>query len=458
MSYDFDLFCIGAGSGGVRASRMAAKTGAKVAVCEHDRLGGTCVNVGCVPKKLFVYGSHYRHDLHDAKGYGWTIEGASFDWPTLKDNKDKEIARLNRIYGRLLDDAGVTLITGKGKLCGPHEVEVDGQRYTAKHILVGVGSWPTLPDIPGIEHAVTSNELFAWDALPEKVLVVGGGYIGVELTCILFGLGVQVTQAYRGAMFMRGFDNDVRSFLAEQMRHAGIDLNFECDLERIELTGDGKRRVVFKDHDEVEYDAVLFATGRHPRTEGLGLEAAGVKVDDHGAIIVDEHYQTNVPSIYAIGDVINHMTLTPVALAQGMAVVKTLFEDNPSTVDYDNVATAVFSQPPIGSVGLSEQEARERFGAVDIYKSTFTPMKLTMTERKEKTLMKLVVDRESQKVVGAHMVGPDAGEIIQGVAIALKCGATKQQFDATIGIHPTAAEEFVTMRERLPDPEPPPAH
>jgi glutathione reductase (NADPH) len=259
-------------------------------------------------------------------------------------------------------------------------------------------------------------------------------------------------------MFMRGFDNDVRSFLAEQMRHAGIDLNFECDLERIELTGDGKRRVVFKDHDEVEYDAVLFATGRHPRTEGLGLEAAGVKVDDHGAIIVDEHYQTNVPSIYAIGDVINHMTLTPVALAQGMAVVKTLFEDNPSTVDYDNVATAVFSQPPIGSVGLSEQEARERFGAVDIYKSTFTPMKLTMTERKEKTLMKLVVDRESQKVVGAHMVGPDAGEIIQGVAIALKCGATKQQFDATIGIHPTAAEEFVTMRERLPDPEPPPAH
>jgi len=457
--YDYDLFVIGAGSGGVRASRMSAKAGARVAICEPGRLGGTCVNVGCVPKKLFVYGAHFAEDFDDAAGYGWTLGERRFDWASLVDAKDREIGRLNRLYGHLLANAGVELIEGRGRITSPHTVEVNGREYSARYILIGTGSTPTIPEIPGAELGVTSNEFFHWPELPKRIVVVGGGYIGVELTGILHGLGAKVTQIYRGSMFLRGFDHDVRSFLAEEMRKKGIDLHFETDVELIEKNhrGDGLL-VILRDGEDIECDAVLFATGRHPHTAGLGLDNVGVALDNKGAIIVDEHYRTNVPSIFAIGDVINHITLTPVALAQGMAVTKTLFENNPTTVDYDFIPTAVFSQPNIGTVGFIESEARAKFGEVDIYKSSFTPMKHTMSGRKEKTMMKLIVDRKTQRVVGLHMVGPEAGEIVQGFAVAMKCGATKQQFDATVGIHPTAAEEFVTMRERLPDPEPPPHH
>jgi glutathione reductase (NADPH) len=448
--YDYDLFTIGAGSGGVRASRFSAGFGARVAVAEERYLGGTCVNVGCIPKKLFAYASHFSEDFEDAAGYGWTVGERRFDWPTLVENKDREISRLNGIYDRMLKAAGVEIFESRARIVDPHTVEVDGKTVTAGHILVATGGWPVVPDIPGKEFAITSNEAFYLDKLPEKIVIVGGGYIAVEFAGIFNGLGVEVTQLYRGPHFLRGFDDDVRHFLADEMRKKGIDLRFNQNVASIKPAEQGFAAVL-ENGEAVSADTVMYCTGRAPLSQNLGLEEAGVEMDPNGAVKVDDHFRTSVPSIFAIGDVIDRMQLTPVALEEGMAVANTLFNGKTQTVDYDNIATAVFSQPNIGTVGLTEAEARERHGRVLIFTSDFKALKHTLTGSDERTFMKLIVDRESDRVLGCHMVGPDAGEIVQGIAIALKCGATKAQFDATIGIHPTAAEEFVTMREPVPD-------
>ena len=451
--YDFDLFTIGAGSGGVRASRVAASLGARVAVAEDTYLGGTCVNAGCVPKKLFVYASHYREDFEDALAYGWSLgPSRRFDWKTLLENKDGEIQRLNGVYARLLDESGVERIEGRATLRGPHTVAVGEARHTAAHILVAVGSEPSLPRIPGIEHAITSDHAFHLERFPERVVVGGGGYIAVEFAGIFHGMGAEVIQLYRGPLFMRGFDDDVRRVLADEMRKRGIDLRFEKNPTAIERDGAGLR-LRMDDGSTLEADQVLYATGRVPKTRDLGLEEVGVELGQSGAVIVDDHSCSSVPHIYAIGDCTDRLMLTPVAFAEGIAFANTVFAGTPTRPDHSGVPTAVFSQPPIGCVGLTEAEARERCGEIDVYRSSFRPMKHTLTGRDETTLMKLIVERASDRVVGCHMVGPDAGEITQGLAIALKCGATKAQFDATIGIHPTAAEEFVTMREKVPDPE-----
>ena len=448
--YDFDLYVIGAGSGGVRAARISASYGAKVGIAEDRYLGGTCVNVGCVPKKLLVYASHFAEEFEDAAGFGWTVGERKFHWPTLIANKNKEIERLNGIYGRLLANAGVELHKGRATVVDAHTISVNGQTYTAKYILVATGGWPVVPDIPGKEHAITSNEAFFLDDLPERAIVVGGGYIAVEFAGIFHGLGSKVTQLYRGPHFLRGFDNDVRTFLADEMRKKGVDLRFNANIVRIEKKGEAYL-AEFEDGTEVETDLIMYATGRAPNAQGIGLEEAGVELNAKGAIVVDDQFKTSVDSIYAIGDVIDRIALTPVAIAEGMVLAANLFRGESGTMDYADVPTAVFSQPNIGTVGLTEAQARETYGAVDIYTSSFTPMKHTLTGNDEKTFMKLIVDRVSDRVVGFHMVGPDAGETTQGVGIALKCGATKTQFDATVGIHPTAAEEFVTMREKVAD-------
>jgi glutathione reductase (NADPH) len=448
--YDYDLFTIGAGSGGVRASRISATYGARVAVAEERYLGGTCVNVGCVPKKLLVYASHYGEDFEDAEGFGWSVGARDFNWSKLIANKNTEIARLNGIYERMLDNAGVTVFDGTARIVDPHCVSVNGKTYSAKYILVATGGWPVVPDIPGKEHAVTSNEAFFLDELPERVLVVGGGYIAVEFAGIFNGLGSRVTQLYRGVQFLRGFDDDVRDFLATEMRKKGIDLKFNTNIARIERHGD-----VFMAHledgGEIETDLIMYATGRAPNARGIGLEDAGVALDAKGAVVVDDYFKTSVDSIYAIGDVIDRVALTPVAIAEAMVLAGNLFRGESRMADYEDIPTAVFSQPNIGTVGLNEAQAREKYGALDVYTSAFKPMKHTLTGSDEKTFMKLIVDRASDRVVGFHMVGPDAGEMTQGIGVAIKCGATKAQFDATIGIHPTAAEEFVTMREKRPD-------
>lgn len=448
--YDYDLFTIGAGSGGVRAARISATYGAKVGIAEDRYLGGTCVNVGCVPKKLLVYASHYAEEFEDAAGFGWTVGERKFDWSTLIANKDKEISRLNGIYERLLGNAGVELHEGRATVVDPHTVSVNGKTYTAKYILVATGGWPSVPDIPGKEHAITSNEAFFLDDLPKRVIVVGGGYIAVEFAGIFNGLGSQVTQLYRGPHFLRGFDDDVRHFLADEMRKKGVDLQFNTNIARIEKRGD-VLLAEMEDGSEMEADVIMYATGRDPNARGIGLEDAGVELNKKGAVVVDDYFKTSVDSIYAIGDVIDRIALTPVAIAEGMVLADNLFRGGSGTMDYADVPTAVFSQPNIGTVGLTEAQAREKYGAVDIYASSFKPMKHTLTGSDEKTFMKLIVDRASDRVVGFHMVGPDAGETTQGLGIAFKCGATKAQFDATVGIHPTAAEEFVTMREKVPD-------
>ncbi|MGF6593763.1 glutathione-disulfide reductase [Pseudomonas vranovensis] len=447
MTYDFDLFVIGAGSGGVRAARFAAGFGAKVAVAESRYLGGTCVNVGCVPKKLLVYGAHFADDFEQAAGFGWSLEDAQFDWGQLIANKNREIERLNGIYRNLLVNSGVTLLEGHAKLTGAHEVEVDGQRYSAEHILIATGGWPQIPDIPGKELAISSNEAFYLKDLPKRVLVVGGGYIAVEFAGIFQGLGAKTSLLYRGDLFLRGFDASVREHLKEELEKRGMDLQFNSDIQRIERQDDGSLKATLKDGRELVADCVFYATGRRPMLDNLGLENTGVELDPRGFIRVDDLYQTTAPSILAIGDVIGRVQLTPVALAEGMAVARRLFKpEQYRPVDYQNIPTAVFSQPPIGTVGLTEEQALEQGHKVQIFESRFRPMKLTLTEVQEKTLMKLVVDADTDRVLGCHMVGPDAGEIIQGLGIALKAGATKQQFDETIGVHPTAAEEFVTLR------------
>lgn len=441
---DFDLFVIGAGSGGVRAARMAAGFGAKVGLCEERYFGGTCVNVGCVPKKLMVYAAGYPAHAADAAGFGWTFGEGSFDWKTLIQNKDTEIERLQGIYKWLLREC--TIVEGRGRLVDAHTVEVNGQTYTARNILVATGGWPTKPDIPGAEHGISSNEVFHLEEQPEHIVVVGGGYIAVEFAAIFKGLGSRVTQLYRGPLFLRGFDQDVREFLAKEMRKQGVELHFDTNITAIKPLDDGRYECELTWGGPLVADQVFFATGRHPLTNDLGLERAGIETDRKGAIKVDELYRTNIPSIYAVGDVTNRVNLTPVALAEGMSVARRLFAGMDAVVDYDLIPTAVFSRPTIGTVGLSEEAAQAAGHEVTIFKSDFRPMVHTLSGRDERTFMKLVVDKNDDRVLGCHMVGPHAGEIIQGMAVAMRAGATKQIFDTTIGIHPTAAEEFVTMR------------
>ena len=447
MTYDFDLFVIGAGSGGVRAARFSAGYGARVAVAESRYLGGTCVNVGCVPKKLLVYGAQFADEFEHAEGFGWTPGQASFSWPTLIANKNREIERLNGIYRKLLVGSGVTLLEGHARLLDEHSVEVGGKTYSAERILIATGGWPHIPDIPGHEHAINSNQAFFLDELPRRVVVVGGGYIAVEFASIFNGLGAQTSLLYRGELFLRGFDNSLRTHLHEELGKRGLDVQFNTDIARIDKQADGSLQATLKDGRTLEADCIFYATGRRPMLDNLGLENTGVTLDDKGYIEVDDEYQTKAPSILAIGDVIGRVQLTPVALAEGMAVARRLFKpDEYRKVDYRMIPTAVFSLPNIGTVGLSEEQAREAGHQVKIYESRFRPMKLTLTESDERTLMKLVVDADTDRVLGCHMVGPDAGEIVQGLAIALKAGATKQVFDETIGVHPSAAEEFVTLR------------
>jgi len=443
--YDYDLFTIGAGSGGVRASRMAAAYGARVAVAEERRLGGTCVNVGCIPKKLLVYASHYGEDFEDAGAYGWTVGERRFDWATLIANKDREIERLNGIYRRILDEHGVEIFAGRAVIVDPHTVEIAGRRVTAAHILVATGSWPRIPQGPGAELAISSNEIFHLERQPERILIVGGGYIAVEFAGILRGMGSTVTQVYRGPLFLRGFDDDVRTTLAEEMRKKGIDLRFDRTLESIAPSARGLVATL-DDGSRLEVDQVLCAIGRTPLSRNLGLEEAGVRLGRNGEIRVDEYGASSVPSIHAIGDVTDRISLTPVAIHEGMCLAATLFDGRPTFPDHQDVASAVFSQPSIGSVGLTEAQAREQYTAVDVFRTRFRALKHTLTGRDEQTMMKLLVDRGSDRVVGVHMVGPEAAEIIQGMAVAMKCRATKAQLDATIGIHPTLAEELVTMR------------
>jgi len=444
--FDYDLVAIGAGSGGVRACRVSASLGARVAVAEESDLGGTCVNLGCIPKKLFVYASHFRDDFEDAAGFGWSLGDRSFDWPTLVSNKDREIARLNEVYRRLLADAGVDLIEGRARVQDSNTLEIDGRTITAANILIATGSQPSVPDVPGVEFAMTSDQAFHLSELPRHAIVIGGGYIAVEFAGIFHGLDVATTQLYRGPLFLRGFDDDVRNFLASEMRGRGVDLRFEANVASIEKVSGGLRASL-EDGSVLDTDAILYATGRVPRTRGLGLEEAGVALDEKGAVSVDAFSRSSVPSIWAIGDATDRINLTPVAIHEGVCVAKTLFGGVDTKPDHTGVASAVFSQPAIGTIGLNEAAAREAYAEIDVYRSTFRALKHTLTGRDEQAMMKLIVDRASDRIVGLHMVGADAGEIIQGFAVALKCGATKAQFDATIGIHPTSAEEFVTMRD-----------
>ncbi|MDS4009909.1 MAG: glutathione-disulfide reductase [Defluviicoccus sp.] len=444
-AFDFDLFTIGAGSGGVRASRVAAAHGARVAVAENRYLGGTCVNVGCVPKKLLVYAAQYAEAWREAPAFGWSGGTPAFDWQRLIANKNAEIERLNRVYRGLLTDSGVTIIEGRARLIDAHTVAVGERRLTAHHILIATGCWPVVPSFPGAEHVITSNEAFFLDRLPERIVILGGGYIAVEFAGIFHGLGARVTQLYRGPLFLRGFDDDIRHTLAEEMIRAGIDLRFRTNIRALARTADGLA-VTLDDGSTLQADAVMAATGRAPLTADLGLEAAGVTLDGNGAVVVDADQRTSVATIYAVGDCTNRLNLTPVAIREGHALADSLFGPKAARADHEGVPTAVFSQPPAATVGLTEAAARERFADVRIFRTTFRPMKQQMAGGQGRTMMKLVVDAATDRVVGAHMVGADAPEIIQGIAIALKCGATKADFDATVGIHPTAAEEFVTLR------------
>ena len=442
--YDYDLFVVGAGSGGVRAARVASELGARVAIGEMDRMGGTCVNVGCIPKKLFVYGSHFSYDLEDARGYGWTTE-STFDWATLRANKDREIARLNGIYQGLLERAGVDLITGQARLLDPHTVEIDGTRRSAARILIASGGRAIVPDIPGSEHALTSNALFSLEQLPKRMMIVGAGYIALELGSVLGALGVDVTLVHRGEEILRGFDRDLRCHLHDELEAKGMRILLET-----QVTALRKAESAFEaqlDNGEVlETDFPVFAIGREPNVEGLGLEELGIELGHRGGIVVDDDFTSSVPSIHAVGDVTDHIQLTPVALAEGMHFAHHFYGQGKHRIDYMSIPTAVFCQPELATVGLTEAEAWHRCQDVRVYKSVFTPLKLTLSERNEHTIVKLVVDASNDRVIGCHMAGHGAAEIIQGLAVAMKAGATKAQFDATIGIHPTSAEEFVTLR------------
>lgn len=450
-AYDYDLFVIGAGSGGVRASRMAAKYGAKVAIAEEYRVGGTCVIRGCVPKKLFVYASHFAESFEDAAGYGWDVPEASFSWEKLIANKDREIDRLNGIYIRNLKNSGVEIIESRAELKDAHTVHLvqEGRDVTADKILIAVGAWPYLPAIPGIEHAISSNEAFHLETLPKEITVVGGGYIAVEFAGIFNGLGVKTVQLYRGPKILRGFDEDLRDTLQDEMIKKGIDVLTNTDIAEIVKLEGGRLQVILQDGDSYETDCVMYATGRRPKVDGLGLEKAGVILNKAGAIAVDARSKTNIDNIYAVGDVTDRANLTPVAIREGAAFAETVFNDNPQEVDHSIIPTAVFSHPEIGTVGMTEEEACRAHGedGVTIFKSTFKPMLHTLSGRDERTLMKIIVEKKTDKVLGVHMIGPYSGEMIQTVGIAVTMGATKAQFDATIAVHPTAAEELVTMKE-----------
>ena len=449
--FDYDLFTIGAGSGGVAGSRRAATYGAKVAIAESVRVAGTCVLRGCVPKKLLVYGVHFADELEDAAGYGWSIGAHSLDWAKLVQAKDKEIDRLHGIYIKMLKDAGVEIIDGWAEITGPNTVRINGRTIRAKHILIATGGQPEKPAIPGVEHAITSNEALDLKALPKRMVIVGGGYIAVEFAGIFAAAGVEVTEIIRADAILRGFDSDIRSHLTAEMTKRGITIKPGVRIVRIDKAGAGFR-LTSDSGATFDTDLVMYATGRVPNTRGMGLETIGVQLNKRGAVAVDEWQQTTVPGIYAVGDCTDRINLTPVAIAEARAVAETLFNRNPVKMDHGTVPSAVFSQPPVGTVGLSEDAARQ-IAPVDVYRATFRPMKFVLPNRDEKAMMKLVVDRETNKVVGAHMVGPDAPEIIQGLAIGVKAGLTKTQWDHTVAIHPTAAEEFVLMR----DPVKPPA-
>lgn len=450
MSRSVDLFVIGGGSGGVRASRIAAQHGAKVMLAEEYRLGGTCVIRGCVPKKLFVYAGRYAHDLEDMAGYGWQVEGAHFDWPTLIARKDQEIARLEGIYRRNVGAPGVEVADERAVIEGPNTVRLtkSGERIEAKHILIATGARPALgPAIPGCELAITSNEAFHLPELPKRILIQGAGYIAVEFACLFRALGCAVTLVLRGEQILRGFDDDVRTLVAAEMSHSGIDIRSGQTLSAIEKV-DGGKRVSLSDGTSIEVDEVMLAIGRLPNTRDLGLEAIGVQLDKAGAVIVDDEARTSVPSIYAVGDVTNRINLTPIAIREGHAFADTVFGNKPWKVDHSLVATAVFTEPEVGTVGLSEQAAREAGHQLDIYKAQFRPMRATLSGRETRMLVKLVVDAQSDKVLGCHVVGEGAGEMIQMAAVAIGMGATKADFDRTVAVHPTAAEELVTMRTK----------
>lgn len=447
--FDYDLITIGAGSGGVRASRLSGKFGARVAVIEESRYGGTCVMRGCVPKKLLVIGSHFAQSFEDALGFGWSVQGASHDWGAMIAAKDKELSRLEGVYRRILRDSGVTAVDGRGVLADPHTVEVNGKRLTAEKILVAVGGWPSIPDFPGKEYVISSNEALDLKQRPQRVVIVGGGYIAVEFAGIFNALGSDVTLVIRSGQVLRGFDQDVRATLAEELEKSGIKIRRDCLIRSVEKKGDAYS-VMFDMDDEVMADCVMYATGRAPNTAKLGLTEVGVKLNAKGAVQVDEWNRSSVESVFAVGDVTDRVNLTPVAINEGRVFAETFFNKNPMTLDYGNIASAVFSQPPVSVVGMTEEEARKSHN-VRLFISRFKPMKHTLSGRDERTMMKLVVDKDTDKVLGVHMVGEDAPEIIQGLAVALKCGATKAQFDATVGIHPTAAEEFVTMRDPVPE-------
>jgi glutathione reductase (NADPH) len=446
--YDFDLLTIGAGSGGVAGSRRAGSYGARVAICEESRVGGTCVLRGCVPKKLLVYGAQFSDAFADAAGFGWAVPPATFDWPALIAAKNKELDRLEQIYRTMLKNSRVELIEGHAVVTDPHTVEANGRTYTADKIMIATGGHPTVPDLPGIEHVISSNEALDLPELPQRIVIVGGGYIAVEFAGIFRGFGSEVVEIIRREDLLYGFDDDLRVALAQEMRTRGIEIRARTQVARIDKIGPGYS-VVTKAGDEISADLVMYATGRKPNTRGLGLAEIGVQVNPEGAVVVDEWQRSTVPNIYAVGDVTDRLNLTPVAIAEARAIAETLYNKNPMAMDHADVPTAVFSQPPIGTVGLTEDEAGRKYGAIDIYSARFRPMKNTLSGRDERTLMKIIVDPASDRVVGCHMLGPDAPEIIQGLAIAVKCGATKKQFDQTVGIHPSAAEEFVTMREKL---------
>ncbi len=445
---NYDLVVIGGGSGGVRAARIAAGHGAKVAICEEFRYGGTCVIRGCVPKKMMVYAAHFHEDFEDSRHYGWNTSIDSFDWSRLIENKDKEIDRLNGIYENLLNNAGVEILYGTASLVDANTVLLGEQQLKADKILIATGGTPFYPNVPGIEHAISSNEVFHLESQPKSAIVVGGGYIAVEFAGIFNGIGTDTTLLYRGEQILRGFDNDIRNHLSSEIVKKGIDLRLETNIEKIELDSDGGKLVTLTDGSTKTVDCVLYATGRKPNVDALNLDNAGVKLGAKGEIPVDKYSRTNVESVFAVGDVTDRIALTPVATMEGHAFADTFFGNNERFADHSNVPSAVFSQPPIGSVGLSEEQAREQLGNVDTYTSEFRILKHTLTDNTERTMMKLIVDADSDKVVGAHMVGPDAAEIMQGIAIAVKAGATKADFNSTVGIHPSTAEEFCTMRTK----------
>ncbi|WP_175898303.1 glutathione-disulfide reductase [Burkholderia vietnamiensis] len=451
MDFDYDLFVIGAGSGGVRLARMSASYGARVAIAEQEQIGGTCVLRGCIPKKLLVYASHYPHELEDAQGFGWRFDAGTHDWPALIAAKDREINRLSDIYIDLLRQSGVDMHAGRATLVDAHTVAVGERTFRARHIAIATGSHPSLPPRPGIEHAITSREALSLPALPGRIAVVGGGYIAVEFAGIFNGFGSRVDLFYRGERILRGFDDDVRQFLTDEMTKQGVAIHAHAVVESIARADDGTLSLQVGDATHGPYDAVLYATGRVPNVDGLGLEHAGVLLDARGAIAVDAYSATSVPSIHALGDVTSRPQLTPVATRDGSLLARTLFGGARVATDHEWVPSAVFSQPEVATVGFTEAHARGVYGELDIYRTSFRALRHTLSGRDERTLMKLVVARDSQRVVGAHMVGRDAGEIIQGIAIAIRAGATKAQFDDTIGIHPTAAEEFVTMRQKVAD-------